>query len=95
MDWAKDEIEGKFPAINPLNYWDIQYDSKKNGVALPSYNSYDTATFDVLNKKVGIDFVLLSSVDKLKENYTNEANNPNYQTREAIVTLQLLDAQLA
>lgn len=91
MNWANDLFKDQKHWIKTVNYWDMQYKSSQHGFVLPSFNNYDTANFQQLKQQLGVNFILLSTLNSLKENYTNELNNPNYQRREAHVSFQLLD----
>lgn len=89
--WANDYFKTHLPFIRTIDYWDAQYNASQYGIALPSFNSYDTISFQRLREQMSVDFILGCTLEDLKENYTNELNNPNYQRRKAIVTFQLLD----
>lgn len=91
MNWANDQLKSKLPWVKTIRYWDAKYKSNQHGFVLPSFHNYDTANFQQLREGLGVNFILLSTLNSLKENYTNELNNPNYQRREAQVSLQLLD----
>jgi len=92
MLWATEYFKNKLP-IQTTNYWDALYKSKQHGLALPSYNHYDTASFTMLKEKLGVNFILLSTLNGLQENDENEFNNPNYKRRIAIVSFQLIDLE--
>lgn len=91
MGWANELFKDQMFWVKTINYWDAQYNSKQYGIELPTFNNYDSANFNVLNERLGIDFILLCTLSDFKENYDNELNNPNYQRREVMVSFQLLD----
>lgn len=91
MNWANDFIKEKLTTIQTIKYWDVHYKASQSGLPLLSFSEYDTSTFRLLNEKLKIDFVLVANIDRVRENYQNELNNPDYQRREAIVSLKLID----
>lgn len=93
MSWARAEFTQKFFVLNSVNYWDAHYNFKQFGIIMPSFNRYDTANFELILKKLNINYILLSTVNGIDENDDEGIGirNPDYQAREAIISLQLLD----
>lgn len=91
IEWATSEFKLKCPAVNLPNYWKTDYQARQMGIVLPELSEVDSAALHVLNSKLGINLLLVSHLDKLLGNYDNEKNNTNYQRREAIVSLRLID----
>lgn len=93
MDWATHEITLECSGLTTPNYWDVAYKSQLAGIQLPRYDSFDTTTFNTLQAKLDVNFVLLTRLEKLNENNNNELSNPDYQRREAIVSMKLIDLE--
>lgn len=88
---ASKEIKKHLPEIVVPDYWDIEFKARQAAIRLPGGKSYDSTTVQLLRTKLSIDFILLSQADKFSENDDGELSNPRYQTREAIISMQLLD----
>lgn len=93
MDWATHEITLEGSGLTTPNYWDVAYKSQLAGIQLPHYDSFDTTTFNTLQAKLDVNFVLLSRLEKLNENNYNELSNTDYKRREAIVSMKLIDLE--
>lgn len=93
MSWAHNEFTQKFFILNSVDYWDAHYNFKQFGIIMPSYNRYDTTNFELILKKLNINYILMSTVDGIDENDDEGIGirNPDYLSREVIIGLQLLD----
>lgn len=93
MHRISDQINENVKHVVILNYWEMDFKARQLGVNLPDGQEFDTSAYQLLQTKLNIRFILLSRIDKLQENYQDELNNPNYQTREAIIRMKFVDLE--
>jgi hypothetical protein len=91
MQWAAGYVKKEVLNLKVLNYWDGVYKAKQVGIDLPTFDTYDTATFQKLKTALHADLIVVGTLLKLAENYDHELTNPNYQQREAMISLKLID----
>lgn len=89
--WAKEKVEGTLPSLRVFNYWDANYKMNQQGLELPRFDSNDTTLFDLVYKHTGAKYLFLGRIVNATDNAFDEARNPNYEVREAVLQFRLID----
>jgi hypothetical protein len=90
--WTNENINKKLPSLSTINYWDAVFNLKQYGIQLPSFESFDTTSLDMIYQSIGVKYILIGKIISTKENILNELSNPNYQVREATLQFRLIDS---
>lgn len=89
--WAKEKIQKEIPSIKVVSSTEVFYKMKQYGVDLNSIADKDTLSFQLINEKTGINYLLSSRILSRNDNNFDELHNPQYGVKQAVLEFRLID----
>lgn len=89
--WAKEKIQKEIPSIKVVPPNEVYYKMKQYGVDLNSIADNDTLSFQLINEKAAINYLLSSRIISRNDNNFNELHNPLYDVKQAVLEFRLID----
>jgi hypothetical protein len=91
ITWAQNEIVETLPSLKTVDYMDVAYRARQQGVHLETLDLMDTVALQVLHRHLGFTYLLIPRIILQNENRISDQPGLMTDIREAVLQFVLVD----